>query len=147
MKGVGHCEQAGTDWDVPTRKLVGIAATIPPLMVVANYRERGFQVGISLDHVRAENGVHAHLGPLVLVQRSGLGEHLLRNSNLAHVVEDRAEFESIQVVLSPIQLETERLGVGVDGLDVAQRVFPGACFYGVGHGAQDRLELNEHQLI
>ncbi|HET8537186.1 MAG TPA: hypothetical protein VFL73_08410 [Solirubrobacteraceae bacterium] len=73
------------------------------------------------EHPGAELGVLAHLGPLGLVQRPGLLQHIVRHADLADVVQQPRESDALDMWRGQAEAIRDRLGVAPDGLRMRRR--------------------------
>ena len=71
----------GPEWDLVTAKVVWIAAAVPSLVVGSDNGRHELSKLQRLDDRRPDPGMLAHVRPVLLVERPGLEEHVLRHAD------------------------------------------------------------------
>lgn len=97
-------------WDGVADQPVRVALAVPALVMVQHsVGQRGQRRDLA-QQARANQGVHPHLAPLLLVEGARLEQDLRRDGDLAHIVQERAEAQA----LAPLAAEAQALGHGHD---------------------------------
>ena len=117
--GVYNGEYAGAQRNLFALQAAGVAAAVVALVVsVDNLRGVAQEVDL-VDDLVAQLRVTLHLHPIGVVQRSGLGEDGVGDTDLADIVEDRRLFDLAHLFLAQPHLP------GHDGSDLGDA--PGAA--------------------
>ena len=121
-EGIGDREDPGDERDVLAGEPGQVALAVPALVVVADAGADVVDVGHVADDEVAERDVL--LDDLVLVRRqaAGLAEDVVRDADLADVVEERRDPQAGSHLLRQAQPLGEEQGVGGDVLGVELRV-------------------------
>src|SRR5204862_7290212 len=100
-----------------------ITAAVPPLVVVPHDIEAAaLQQRDACQHVGAELRVRTHQRPLVACQGARLVERLVRNRDLAEIVQQKSVLEAWVLEYRRIDLLGKRDRVELDALRVMSRV-------------------------
>src|ERR1044072_8067537 len=91
VEGVGHGEDSRVDVNLLATKSQRIARPVPLLVVLRDDARSALQKFDAAQNLRAVQRILAHPRPLVLRERGGLPEYRVGPSDLADVVEERAE--------------------------------------------------------
>ena len=88
---------------------VGVAAAVPALVRGAHDEaDVAQQAADAVEHQLALDGVHLHDRPLVLVELAGLVDDLVRDGDLADVVQQRAELDQAARAIVDAHLRGDR---------------------------------------
>ena len=98
LVGVAHRDDLRRERDLVTLETIRVAGAIETLVVREHDRADPLQVRDLTQEVRADHRVRAHLGPLLVAERRGLAEDVLRDADLSDVVEERAELHGRHLV-------------------------------------------------
>ena len=85
-------DDAGLDGDVLALETVRIAAAVPALVLGPHHGANPVEEGHGRHDPLADDGVLAHDGRLLLVERAGLVQDIAGNADLPDVVQQRAIF-------------------------------------------------------
>src|SRR5437867_247924 len=88
---VGDRDDLGSEGDLAALEPVRVARAVEVLVVRENEGPDPFEHRHVAEETRADRRVGAHLDPLFIGELGGLREKRLRNPDLAHVVEERAQ--------------------------------------------------------
>src|SRR5947209_665323 len=90
----GH--DPGQTRDLPSAKAVGVAASVEPLMVMADDREQRRPRAERTDDVLADDHMRPHDLSLVGVERAGLEKDGVGHADLSDVVDDTAAIQGVE---------------------------------------------------
>ena len=122
---VNHGENPRADRNVGTAQPVGVSAAVPALVMMSHDRNDGIRERHLREDLRADGGMGLHPFELGSRQPSRLVQDVLRNGELADVVEERRRLERLELQLvlqaNPLR-QDERAGVHATDVVVRDRV-------------------------
>ena len=87
VDGIRHRQNARPQRDIGAAQTVGVAAAVPPFMMVAHQHGNLLEIIDFAQNFIPGDGVAAHFLPLGVGQRPGLAQHGVRHGNLADIVQ------------------------------------------------------------
>ena len=134
----GH--DPGPDRDVCARQAQGVAAPVEPLVVVEHDRRGVAQGARLLEDDLPDLGVLGHDAPLRRHEVAGLGQDLVRDGELAQVVEEARGPDPVQLAIGQVDRARER-----DRGLRDQRGRPAGPRRALGEGGDQRLLRGTHR--
>src|SRR2546423_474335 len=95
------------EWDLAALETVGVARAVEVLVVREDERADPLEHWHVPEEARADRRMGTHLDPLLVGELGGLREKCLRNPDLAHVVEERAQLDRRDLLCTKAELAAD----------------------------------------